>query len=34
MNVLNIRDQPNRPLMDSLTDYLRQRELLLIMDNC
>ena len=34
MNVLNIRDQPNRSLMDSLVDYLRPRELLLILDNC
>lgn len=34
VNILNIRDQPDRPLLDTLIDYLQSRELLLIMDNC
>jgi predicted ATPase/predicted Ser/Thr protein kinase len=32
--VLDMRDQPNRPLLDSLVDFLRPRNLLLILDNC
>ncbi len=33
-NVLGIRESSNRPIMTLLTDYLRTRELLLILDNC
>jgi predicted ATPase/class 3 adenylate cyclase len=29
-----VREQPGRPLMDTLIDYLRSKSLLLILDNC
>lgn len=32
--VLGIAEQMGRPLLDMLTDFLRQRSLLLILDNC
>ncbi len=32
--VFNVREVPGRPLRDSLVDYLRPREVLLILDNC
>ncbi|HEY3247668.1 MAG TPA: adenylate/guanylate cyclase domain-containing protein [bacterium] len=31
---LGIREQPDRPLQDSLLDYVRLKRLLLILDNC
>ncbi len=31
---LNIREQSDRPVMDSLLDYLRHRHALLLLDNC
>jgi serine/threonine-protein kinase PknK len=31
---LGVRDQPGRPLAETLSDYLRPRQLLLILDNC
>lgn len=33
-SVLRVREEPGRPLTDTLTDYLRSRCLLLILDNC
>ena len=33
-STLNIGEQPGRLLMDSLVDYLSQRQSLLVMDNC
>ena len=30
---LGVREEPDRPLMDTLTDYLSERELLLLLDN-
>jgi predicted ATPase/DNA-binding NarL/FixJ family response regulator len=33
-SILNIREQRGRLLMDSLVDYLSQRQSLLVMDNC
>jgi predicted ATPase/class 3 adenylate cyclase/TolA-binding protein len=33
-SVLGIREASNRPIMTLLTDYLRAKELLLILDNC
>jgi predicted ATPase/class 3 adenylate cyclase len=33
-SVLGVRDQPDRPLLESLIDYLRAKTLLLILDNC
>ncbi|MYW69284.1 regulator [Streptomyces sp. SID8379] len=32
--VLGVADQTNRPLIDVLADYLRERELLLVLDTC
>jgi len=32
--VFGVREQPGRALLDTLTDYLRARELLLVLDNC
>lgn len=31
---LDVQEQPGRPLIDALTDRLRRRELLLVVDNC
>ena len=31
---LGVREQPGRTLLDALTDYLRAKQLLLILDNC
>ena len=31
---LHVREQPNRPLTDTLADALRDKELLLVLDNC
>ncbi len=33
-SVLGVREQPGRPLVDTLIDYLRAKSLLLILDNC
>ncbi len=33
-SVLGVRDQIHRPLLDTLTDFLRPRSLLLLLDNC
>ncbi|MDG4856910.1 hypothetical protein P8605_01830 [Streptomyces sp. T-3] len=33
-NALGVADQTSRPLLDVLVDYLRDRELLLVMDTC
>jgi predicted ATPase/class 3 adenylate cyclase len=30
----NVREAPSRPLLESLIDYLKPRELLLLLDNC
>jgi non-specific serine/threonine protein kinase len=32
--VLEVREDPGRPLLTTLTTYLRERQLLLILDNC
>jgi non-specific serine/threonine protein kinase len=32
--VLRVREQPDRPLVDTLVDHLRRKDLLLILDNC
>ena len=34
VSVLDLSEQPGRPLVDTLSDYLRSRKLLLILDNC
>jgi predicted ATPase/DNA-binding SARP family transcriptional activator len=34
MAVLGIREQAGRPMTDTLTDYLQDREMLLVLDNC
>jgi predicted ATPase/transcriptional regulator with XRE-family HTH domain len=31
---IGLRDEPQRPVIDMLSDYLRAREMLLILDNC
>src|SRR5262245_34260106 len=31
---LGVREQPGRPLLETLTDYLRAKPLLLLLDNC
>lgn len=31
---LGLRDEPSRPLMTTLTDFLQARQLLLVLDNC
>jgi predicted ATPase/DNA-binding winged helix-turn-helix (wHTH) protein len=33
-SVFDIREGPNRTMMDSLLGYLRQRQILLVLDNC
>jgi predicted ATPase/class 3 adenylate cyclase len=33
-SVLGVREQPDRPLVDTLIDYLHTKALLLILDNC
>jgi predicted ATPase/DNA-binding SARP family transcriptional activator len=33
-SVLDLREQPTRPLQDVFLDFLKQRELLLVLDNC
>ena len=33
-SVLGVREQPGRPLLDTVCDYLRARTVLLILDNC
>jgi predicted ATPase/DNA-binding SARP family transcriptional activator len=33
-SMLGVREQPERALLDTLTDYLQAKELLLILDNC
>ncbi len=33
-NVLEVREQPDRPLVDTLVGHLRQKDLLLVLDNC
>jgi predicted ATPase/class 3 adenylate cyclase len=33
-STLGVREEPNRPLLATLTDYLRARQVLLILDNC
>ncbi len=33
-SVLNLREEPNRPLMQTLLDYLKDRSTLLLLDNC
>ena len=33
-SVLGIREQPDRPMAETLQDFLRPRSLLLVMDNC
>lgn len=32
--VLDVHEEPGRPLLDTLLDFLRHRELLIILDNC
>lgn len=31
---LDLHDEPGRPLLDTVLDYLRRRELLIVLDNC
>jgi len=33
-SVFGVREVPGRPVLDTLVDYLRARELLLVLDNC
>jgi predicted ATPase/class 3 adenylate cyclase len=33
-SALGVREQPGRSMQDTLTDYLREKKLLLILDNC
>jgi non-specific serine/threonine protein kinase len=32
--VLDVHEEPGRPLIDTLLDFLRRRELLIVLDNC
>ena len=32
--VLGLREEPGRPLLATLTDYLQSRRLILVLDNC
>jgi non-specific serine/threonine protein kinase len=32
--VIGLRDEPQRPVIDMLSDYLREKKMLLILDNC
>lgn len=34
VSALHVREQPGRPIIDTLADYLRPRESLVILDNC
>jgi len=34
MSTLGVKEEPNRSLIDTLTDFLRPKSLLLILDNC
>lgn len=31
---IGLRDEPQRPVIDMLTDYLREKQMLIILDNC
>ena len=33
-SALGVREQPGRPILDALTDYVRAKSMLLILDNC
>src|SRR5206468_1899774 len=33
-SVLGVREEPNRPLLSTLSDYLRAEQTLLLLDNC
>lgn len=33
-NALDVHEEPERPLLDTLLDFLRQAQLLLVLDNC
>src|SRR5256885_13198068 len=33
-SVLGVREEPGRPLVDTLLDFLRPKRLLLLLDNC
>jgi predicted ATPase/DNA-binding SARP family transcriptional activator/DNA-binding CsgD family transcriptional regulator len=33
-NALGVREEANRPLLETLTDFLRSRHLLIVLDNC
>jgi non-specific serine/threonine protein kinase len=33
-SVLDVHEEPGRPLLDTLLDFLRRRELLIVLDNC
>ena len=33
-SVFDVREGPNRPVLDALLDYLRNRQILLLIDNC
>jgi non-specific serine/threonine protein kinase len=33
-SVLDVREGPNRPIGDALSDYVRNRQMLLVLDNC
>ena len=31
---IGLRDEPQRPVIDMLSDYLREKKMLIILDNC
>ena len=33
-SALDVHEEPGRPLVDTLLDFLRRRELLIVLDNC
>ena len=33
-SVLDVREGPNRPIREALSDYVRNRQILLVLDNC